>query len=488
MIFIVNRGKVVQIFVGFAANFLSVLFGLVTAWTSPTIFLLQSPETPLEAPMTDDEVSWMTSVIYLVAVVGSLIAGWMANVVGRKWTLFVSAIPQLVAFILIFFAHNVTHILISRIMSGLSIGLSIVIIPIFVAEIADKDLRTTLGNFMGVSISFGSLLGKFLPNLGGFYLTPIVVCAMVAIFTPIIAILPDSPQYLLLRNRPAEAEKALKFYRGTVKSAQGDDVQQEFQELQKSPSLSGQKMSISLRDFCGGATILTILTSFWLSNHPTFTGNRTLVSFTDKLFRMSGTTLDIAMMDIAIAVLQFVASVVSTFIINRFGSRLVLIYSFVISFIAQITVGTYFTLTEHGWDLSHLSWLLFVALALAIAIPGSAINSLAFGMAAEIVSPKLRGFLLSIYIVLTFILGFVSANYFIALGNFWGISGWMWIFGGWSLISIFLCFFLPDIRNTKTFDDVLELFNKKLPLKWRENTNLIHGLSVVSANRTNYGS
>uniref|UniRef100_A0A6B2EG58 Putative sugar transporter n=1 Tax=Phlebotomus kandelakii TaxID=1109342 RepID=A0A6B2EG58_9DIPT len=473
MIIHFNRGKIVQIVVAFAANFLAVLFGLVTAWTSPTIFLLQSPDTPLSAgPISDDQVSLMTSVMYLSAIVGSLISGWMTNGLGRKWTLFTSSIPQLVAFIILFFADNVNHIYASRGLSGLSVGIAIVIIPIFVAEIADKDLRASLGNFMGVSISLGALLGKILPNLGGFYLTPIVVCALVAIFGPIIAILPDSPQFLLLKNRPEDAEKSLKFYRGVAKTSSSENIKLEFDELKKSPSLTNQKMSLSLRDFCGAATIFSILTSFWLSNHPTFTGNRVLISYTDTILRMSGTTLDIPTMDISVAGLQLLCSLVSIFLISRFGSRPVLLVSFLVSFIAYCVVGTHFTILEGGQDMSQFSWLLFVAFAVAVAIPGSAINSLAFGMAAEIVAPKIRGVLLSFYIILTWLMGFLFINYFLALEPFWGISGWIWLFASWCLLSTILAFFiLPDTRG-KTFDDILDLFNRKLPKSWRESSSV----------------
>ncbi|XP_055686485.1 facilitated trehalose transporter Tret1-like isoform X2 [Lutzomyia longipalpis] len=428
--------------------------------------------------MSDDEVSLMTSLMYLSAIGGSVVAGWLANTLGRKWTLFLSAIPQLIAFILIFFADKAIHIYISRCLSGIAVGTSIVIIPIFVAEISDKNLRGTVGNFMGVSISLGNFFGKFLPNLGGFYLTPIVVCTMVGIFSPILAILPDSPQFLLLKNRPEAAEKALKFYRGIRKSSPDSTAYTtELDELKKSPSLTKQKLTLSLRDFCGGATILSILTSFWLSNHPTFTGNRVLVSYTDKLLRISETDLDIPTMDITVAAVQLIASIASIFLISRFGSRLVLIVSFALSSIAMAIVATHFHIVETKSGLNTYSWLFFAAFAIATAIPGSAINSLAFGMATEIVSPKLRGFLISIYVILSWLLGFVFINYFLALETFWGISGWIWLFGSWCFMSTILSFFiLPDTRG-KTFDDILLLFNKKLPKKWQENTSLTLGIA-----------
>ncbi|GAB0090030.1 hypothetical protein DMENIID0001_046800 [Sergentomyia squamirostris] len=470
MILIVDRGKIVQIVVAFAANIQALLFGVVTAWTSPTIYLLQSPETPLASgPMTDQEVALMSAILYPSAIVGCLFAGWLANFFGRKWTIFCSALPQLIAFILIFFAHQGIHIMISRCVSGFASGISVVIIPIFVAEISDKNIRGSLGNFMGVAISLGSLLGKFLPNLGGFYLTPIVVCVIMMIICPVMAILPDSPQFLLLRNRPAEAERSLKFYRGLPRSsASTEDIKLEFEELKNSPSLTHQKMSLKLSDFSGGATILCILASFWLSNHPSFTGNRVLVSYTDKLLRMSDTTLDIPMMDISVASLQLIASVISVFLIGRFGSRLVLIASFLISFIAMTIVGAHFHLIELGYKMSAYSWLLFVAFAVSTAVPGSAINSLAFGLAAEIIPPKLRGFLLSIYVILSLVFGFFFINYFFSLENIWGVSGWMWLFASWCLLSLILSFFiLPDTRG-KTFDDILDMFNRRLPRKWRQ--------------------
>lgn len=104
---------------------------------------------------------------------------------------------------------------------------------------------------MAVSMSIGNLLGKLLPILGGFYLTPIVVCTVLAIFSPIVVLFPDTPQFLLLQNRVEEAEISLRFYRGVSRESTSDEgFKLEFEELKKSPSLTKQEMKLNFRDFC----------------------------------------------------------------------------------------------------------------------------------------------------------------------------------------------------------------------------------------------
>ena len=57
--------------------------------------------------------------------------------VGRKRSLISIAIPQIISWLLIIFARNWIHILVSRLLGGVSGGGIYIIIPLFISEISD---------------------------------------------------------------------------------------------------------------------------------------------------------------------------------------------------------------------------------------------------------------------------------------------------------------------------------------------------------------
>lgn len=70
--------------------------------TSPNIALYQSEDSPLmRAPMTNEEVSWITSYLCIGGFVGSLVFGHLADRFGRKSALIVAGLPQMVNSIII---------------------------------------------------------------------------------------------------------------------------------------------------------------------------------------------------------------------------------------------------------------------------------------------------------------------------------------------------------------------------------------------------
>lgn len=90
-----------------------------------------------DGPISVDEASRITAVFYLSGCAGSLIFGRLADYIGRKWSIILSVIPQIAAYIIILLATNGTHLLISRALSGVSSNAQFNVIPMFLSEIAE---------------------------------------------------------------------------------------------------------------------------------------------------------------------------------------------------------------------------------------------------------------------------------------------------------------------------------------------------------------
>lgn len=122
----------------FAVNISSIVYGINVGWASPVILLLLSTESPLAGgQVSKADASLFSSMLYIGGMVGTLIFGWLADRIGRKWSLFLGTLLQIPAHLLLAFSTGLTHLYVSRILSGLAAGASFVVTPIYVAEIAE---------------------------------------------------------------------------------------------------------------------------------------------------------------------------------------------------------------------------------------------------------------------------------------------------------------------------------------------------------------
>lgn len=80
-----------------AANIISFCHGCAIGWLSPAVLQLESSGSPLETgAITLSEKSWIGSYFSIGAIIGNCVFGVVSNYVGRKNTLCMLAIPNVV--------------------------------------------------------------------------------------------------------------------------------------------------------------------------------------------------------------------------------------------------------------------------------------------------------------------------------------------------------------------------------------------------------
>ena len=99
----------------------------------------------------------MASALY-GTVVGSLIGGWPADRFGRKATLLWIGVFYFVGAVGSGLAPNVTTFIAARVIGGLGIGISTVVAPMYISEIAPAKYRGRLAGMFQFNIVFGILI------------------------------------------------------------------------------------------------------------------------------------------------------------------------------------------------------------------------------------------------------------------------------------------------------------------------------------------
>jgi sugar porter (SP) family MFS transporter len=157
--------------------------------------------------------SVVVSAVLVGAVLGSAAAMATGDRYRRRRLILASAATFLLGTIVTAAAPSVPVLVAGRVLVGLAIGLSSSVIPVYIAEIAPERARGGLVALFQLAITVG-IFGAYLVDLG-FGLVDgwrwMFICGVVPALALLLGVLvlPESPRWLALRGRGAEASEVL---------------------------------------------------------------------------------------------------------------------------------------------------------------------------------------------------------------------------------------------------------------------------------------
>lgn len=206
------------------------------------------------------------------------------------------------------------------------------IIPMFIAEIAEDRIRGMLGSTLVFSCNMGILLMYILGGILPYATVPWILLVFPIAFLAGFLLIPDTPFYLMRKNDYNKSENSLRFYRGYRPGTQ--QVSSEFKmELVK---LKGafydekqtlQDEQITWNDFTSSHARRAFLIGISLMALNQFCGCFAMLNYTASIFNESGSTLSANMSAIVIGSIQMVGSYFSTMLVERAGRKLLLMVS-----------------------------------------------------------------------------------------------------------------------------------------------------------------
>lgn len=208
------------IFVGVFAAFGGILFGYDTGTISGILemkyVLDRFPEDKV-GEFSSSEHSLIVSILSLGTFVGSLVAPYFSDKIGRRTTIAASALIVFNFGIILQTAATAIELLVAgRVFAGLGVGLISSTIPLYQAESVPKWIRGALVGLYQFAITIGLLLANIVNNAthkrsdSGSYRIPIAIQFVWALVLGIgILLLPESPRFYVKNDKKEKAIKAL---------------------------------------------------------------------------------------------------------------------------------------------------------------------------------------------------------------------------------------------------------------------------------------
>ncbi len=255
------------------------------------------------------------SISLIGTIFGAIAAAKPAQKYGRKRVLQVVAVMYLLSAIGCGLSYNWYMFLFFRFLGGLSVGVSSVVGPLYISEIAPANLRgrmTGMFQIMIVSGIFIAFLTNYLfANFGDDawrYMLGIMAIPSLA-FLLLLNTIPFSPRWLALNNRKEEAKKVF------------DDLGQTYEETLQAEIGTSEKVPLFQAKYRKPIIYAVLLAVF-----NQFTGINAILYYAPRIFEMAGFSRDLAFLQpIFIGGTNLLFTLIGMSIIDKYGRKKLLL-------------------------------------------------------------------------------------------------------------------------------------------------------------------
>lgn len=333
----------------FSATITCIAGGMQYGWTAPVIPILESADTPV--PIQKSDVVWMENSYLLGSFAGLPFIIYALNKFGRKNSILISAVQNLVSWILTAFATSVEVLYVARVIQGFSCNAAFVSAPMYIAEIADEKIRGFLGAWVYLMMLIGIVVVYSVAPFVSIAISSLVGAIFVIIQLVTFPFMPDSPYYLLLENKVDAAKKSLQRLRSS------EDVEVELKEIadavERQRSERGRLVDLFIVDSNRKAMlIMTVLNG---SQH--FSSISVMIMNLHTILGDAASMLAPSTAAIVFSVIMLLAATIASFVIDRSGRKILLTTSSFITGICLTVLAIYFAVKNSGVDVSSYSWI-----------------------------------------------------------------------------------------------------------------------------------
>ncbi|XP_074272658.1 sugar transport protein 5-like [Silene latifolia] len=392
-----------------------------------------------------------TSSLYIAGVIASVVASRVTATYGRKFTMVLGGCTFFLGALINGASINIAMLIIGRLLLGFGVGFTNQAAPVYLSEVAPPKWRGAFNTgfelFIGIGILIANCINFATSKITwgwrvslGLAAVPAVVMTVGALF------IPDTPNSLVARGKVEEAKQSL------VKTRGKDNVDAELSELIKASEIAksvGEEpfMSIFKRVY-RPQLVIGILIPFFQQ----VTGINVIAFYAPVLFTSVGFGSDSALIAaIILGLVNLGSNLVSIFLVDRFGRRVLFLQGGVQMFICQVAVAGILAATIGMSGTGQMSKgsaiLVLVLMCLYAAGFGWSWGPLTWLVPSEIYPLKIRAAGLSISIAVNFGTTFVVSQTFLAMLCKFRFTAFLFYSAWIAIMTIFVALFVPETKG-----------------------------------------
>uniref|UniRef100_H3DCG5 Solute carrier family 2, facilitated glucose transporter member 5 n=1 Tax=Tetraodon nigroviridis TaxID=99883 RepID=H3DCG5_TETNG len=297
---------------------------------------------------------------------GSLMVAPLVNKLGRKGTLLFNNIFSIVPAVMMGvseIAMSYEIIIAARFLVGICAGLSSNVVPMYLGELAPKNLRGALGIVPQLFITIGILCAQvlgirhILGNSTGWTLMLGLTAIPAALELLVLPFFPESPRYMLIqRGDEKTAQKALQRLRGW------DDVEEELSEMRLEDQSEKAEGRLSVLSLLSQRSLRWQLVSIVVMNMgQQLSGVNAIYYYANSIYASAGVKLDdIQYVTVGTGAVNVFMTIAAVFIVEASGRRLLLLCGFGICCAACVLLTVALSLQD------SVAWMPYISITCVI--------------------------------------------------------------------------------------------------------------------------
>ncbi|XP_027915250.1 probable polyol transporter 3 [Vigna unguiculata] len=459
-----------------AASIISVVFGYVIAVMSGVLVFIKE-----DLGINDLQVQLLAGMLHACALPGCMAAGRTSDYKGRRMTIILSCIIFSLGSILMAYGPSYLIVMIGNCILGVAVGFSLIIAPLYSAEISPPSYRGFLTSLPELSINIGLLFGyvsnfvfeKLSLKLGWRIMVVIPLLPSLCLIILMLKLV-ESPRWLVMQGRVGDARKVLLVISNTreeaeqrLKEIKGDVGIDEkcTQDIVEVPKKTRSGAGALKELFCKPSPPVRriLIAAIGVHGFLQLGGIGAILLYGPRIFERTGITDKSKLMltTVGIGATKVIFSFISIFFLDKVGRRVLFVVSaggMVVSFLG---LGICFTIMEYSsenavWSISFT----IVVIYLLVAFMTIGIGPATWVYSAEILPLRFRAQGLAVCVTVNRITNVIVLTSFISVYKKITMGGTFFLFVAINVLAFWFYCTLPETKG-RSLEDMETVFGKK---------------------------